>query len=1299
MTPFSPATQLAQRPIPGICEVQPLISSLTDIKHAPGQRFPLGNRLPRPVSLPASVMTGLTIVRRCNSVTDWLESKMETDSPEPDHCPVQSPADLLPDGSRSNIILTPPSAFADSSLQGQQGTPEQQIHRTPAILQNCGGTYSIPGRLPLPSVSEDCGRSEDRRRSEDRGRFSRALSPVLETIHSDSDNSCAVTTESSCYSRGVRAETAVETTMMNMTSLLQRGTPSIMATSSMMNSLFGLPSPSSAPNSTRKTPVIMATDSVMGNSTFAIRSPCSVQQPNATQRTPCLLVTDSVMGNSTFGLQGLSSAVQSRPTSAQRTPTIFVTNSVMGNSTMMTPVTPLRPCTAERETDNLGTQADNLLNEKSEPHAKPSILSPESSVDVQSSMFPEANILSPTDSESYEQTMDTTPSPDSMTLDELAECWAHLQTLHLFYGQAFCGPALRRNRDDHQIIVLQEDTAGKNKWPLLIRLVRGASIPVEAQRLWTFVSETSDDVYTLSLNKAAMKRNNEHDLREELLKIKGQFFHLLNTLGLSHDIYYNAVTPAQTPKSVQLESLHTSLLTAANNLTLRQYQGSGKNVTASIRGKCERMSTPQSTPRRRNQSRQHGVDRSSKYADLVIEQLLAKARTDSSSSKSNSPPDPQSGTDHDAAPVPRLPDNHHHHHQHGHRLCDINVNNVNVNRGSGHIDTKNSAKCKVIPDFSGFGINDDGDPFLGRGLAGPSVSPDALLSNSSGATSSTGSSSNTSVPDLGKELVSRMQYYSDFTIDRQKKIDEAMVNLEMVSETSDEASPSDPPAIECSSDKISPRCVEGSESVDHFKAPLPVSRPPSDLTVKAVKSKNSRNKNVHSSDMNESDTSSGTGSLPRSKHSSRPSSQSSSKHSSRDRRTTRSSSGDHRSSSRGSRCSTHPLASSTLITDPSNNTSPSAGSVYTWSLDNSSDENLHQSFLRSEERRHHRHSRIRRRSKSSHGGNSSRGVTRPETVIGADSPPQDKLPSAGDTLHLTGEFSVINPRPLRFGGSRFENSVQSLSTPQFSSLPRTSTRIGGIMVNREDGLNQKAASSPELTTPCSDVDYGRGRSQQRQSGDKPSLPFRDRPDLPGKSSSCDSATSYHSQCLTCNPRLLVSPENASVAATEDPCDDILTNSPNSYDGSGLQPPYNSYMSPAGSSNDYTTVSNSSAEQSILASAPRQPQAFAVKSASVFKVPFSPASRTIKRKAGAGGHSTHNVGVRAIGTPHFPTGLFRHKDPASKRKLFATGQSQLSGAYHAPRILDRKALVRKFKKFSSNFKKDKDGAQIHTLANL
>ncbi|XP_076446945.1 uncharacterized protein LOC143284168 [Babylonia areolata] len=1255
-----------------------------------------------PASSPSS--SSSSSISPSSTDSDWLEVKMETDdSPEPDHSPTQFSPELLPDGSRSSIILTPPSAFADSSLQSQQGTPQQQIRGTPIILKNCGGTFTIPGKLPL-SVLQDTEHSP--------------VSSASDTfsVVGGSDPTSGRTVASDCC-RVISTQCGADTnaSTMHVLSLPQRGTPSIMATSSMMNSMFVPRSPSSAPSSTRRTPVIMATDSVMGNMTLAARSPFSLQPPSAsiTRCTPSLLVTDSVMGNSTFGVQCLSSAVQSRSGTSE-TPCILASNSVVGNSTfgaqLQSNSVHLNSTPSERTPSIvpsnfvMGNPTFGIQTTSSTAHSKSIVSDTTSCIIATTSVMVNPSMKAPT----------SPPQPKLHT--------PQVAAVHLA-NENSAGTSVWDGSPDNQQESLCSVTPQTNTFFTPADSEREVDRSEQMMDVTPSLNSTVDDLAECWARMNSFKHH-EHELKEELQKIKGKFFDLLNTLGLSHDIYYNAVTPAETPDSRELDPqvIGRRILTAAGSLT--QCRGSSRNVSLAHSNipptKPARMSTPRSTPRRRNHGRHHGVDMSSKYADLVIEQLLAKAQTESSSSKSNSPTDLQAVAAQDASAVSGVPVQYHHHHQ------NDGQNNlspdVNVNRGLEDADTKDSAKTKVIPVFSETG--DDDTTLLEHSASAnrevhhviiePTVSPEVLSSSSGSApVSSNGSSTQSSVPDLSKELVSRMQYYSDFTIDRQKKIDQVVKTLGAVPEGSDEASPPSPPSKECSSESISLRCVEGSESVDRFKAPLPVSKP----LVPAVPARGGqfrviRRKGKHcpsSSDTNESDTSSGTGSMPRSQQSSRPSSHyssaHSSKHSSHDRQSARSSSGDHRSSSRGSRCSTHPLASSTFISDPSKSGSPGSGSVYTWSLDNSSDENLHQSFLRSEKRHHKRSRALQRRSKSSHsnGGVASHSVTRPATVIGADSPPHEKLSSVGKAPSFRHDISDIDSTPKRFGGSRFENSLNSSFFPRCSSLPRTSTRIGGLLLRGEGDRDFKTSSSPELTTPYSDLNYAVSRigPSNLPSTDRSSSPFKDRPDLPGKSSTSDSATSYHSQCITCNPGLVASPASTSIRLVngEDPCDDILTNSPNSCDSSGVQPPYNSYLSPADSSSEYTTVSNSSAEHSILASAPRQPRSFAVRSPGVFKVPFSPASRTVKRRGGAGGHSTHNVGVRAVGTPHLPVGLLKHKDAVSRRKLFAAGQGQVPSGYHAPKILDRKALVRKFKKFSNNFKKDKDSAKIHTLANL
>ena len=731
------------------------------------------------------------------------------------------------------------------------------------------------------------------------------------------------------------------------------------------------------------------------------------------------------------------------------------------------------------------------------------------------------------------------------------------------------------------------------------------------------------------------------------------------------------------------------------------------------------MSTPPnaSTPRRGALFRRHhrnnqdgGVARTM-YADLLIQQLLAQATTDSSpdSSKSSSPPEaPDSPAVTTAPPALSRRDSYDH------------SNSVNLNRGDADTPTKDSAKSKDIPTYNGN---------LGQNVHVQSAPADMDISGHSAARSTTSSSSSSapSVPDLDTELVSRMQYYSDFTIDRQRKIEQAAP----IPSASNSEENSPPTPSEASSEHLSQRCVEGSESPREFVAPT---LPPKISVARAISrdsSKDSRH-SLRSGDMCESDTSSGTGSMPRSRSSSQRSRQS------RQSRASTYSSG----SSRASRLSSHPLASSTFISDPSN-----SGSVYLWSLDNSSDENcenLQKSFLKSSEKRQHRKSRSSRNNSrnthkrpSSRSRKSSRPVSssRPVTLIGADSPPDHTNTDGGQlgsSLHLTHMMSVIQDpvnTPRRFGGSSFENGA--VVSPRSTSLPRTSTRIcltpGGTVSHKASSTPELSSSRyPDLNLCVTQIGPSNLSSDIQQRSSTPGsrvIITPGRPDLLGKSNSTsDDTYSFYSQCSECNPaKHFASPSSRQLAdfehfeETADLVDDILTNSPCSYSSSGVCAPYNSYTSPAGSANEYTTISDSSPERNttILSSAPKRTHVVKSPGGGVFKVPCSPAVKTVKRKSGLS-NSTQSVGVRAVGgTPHLPLALVKNNQPASRKKLFSSssnsnsGQSVASpssGVYHAPKVLDKKGLARRIKKFTINFKRGNkeraaSSSTIQTLANL
>lgn len=260
----------------------------------------------------------------------------------------------------------------------------------------------------------------------------------------------------------------------------------------------------------------------------------------------------------------------------------------------------------------------------------------------------------------------------------------------------------------------------------------------------------------------------------------------------------------------------------------------------------------------------------------------------------------------------------------------------------------------------------------------------------------------------------------------------------------------------------------------------------------------------------------------------------------------------------------------------------------------------------------------------------------------------------------------------------------------------------------------------------------------------------DRPHIPGKSS-----TSGSSSCTAarCRPRVNHSPAKLSQATGEsipadsengegqshvnqDLLDSILTDSPKSVDSSGIFVPYNSYNSPVesvGTHNGYSSTVSSCVssdtnycpnQRGYVAPPPTPPHArlelsrhtpnnttsqtiTAVAQAASpvlepeFKRPFTPAPHVnlALRPSMHGLHTlrpaTRNQGVTTLAaqqTPEKPLSV--RSDPLAARSVFAVPPGVVTGP---PKIKDKKSLVRKLKKFSSNFYKKTE--KIQTLANL
>lgn len=277
--------------------------------------------------------------------SDWLEVKMETDeSPEPDRSSPESSPETSPPGTSSAIIFTPPSAFADLSCSR---TAAAQHHRNyPAfslgLPPDRGAGFALWGRRS-PSTLQ--GQDNPLTVLADAALLSTPAAPADDTLsHAVSPGSSGTLV---CPVRGDPLLDS-STAMVTVTTTLQRGSASVTASASVMDSTFAVRSPSftslqspSGSSPTQRTPATLATDSAMGRCSFAVQnSPGSLSLRPASNSdapgTPTIMVTDSVMGDSTFALRSPPSQAASDSTpisTATTTPSVVVaTDSQTGRS-------------------------------------------------------------------------------------------------------------------------------------------------------------------------------------------------------------------------------------------------------------------------------------------------------------------------------------------------------------------------------------------------------------------------------------------------------------------------------------------------------------------------------------------------------------------------------------------------------------------------------------------------------------------------------------------------------------------------------------------------------------------------------------------------------------------------------------------------------------------------------------------------------------------------------------------------------------------------------------------------------
>ena len=668
--------------------------------------------------------------------------------------------------------------------------------------------------------------------------------------------------------------------------------------------------------------------------------------------------------------------------------------------------------------------------------------------------------------------------------------------------------------------------------------------------------------------------------------------------------------------------------------------------------------------------------------------------------------------------------------------------------------------------------------------------------SSDGYPKSDDSSDNQIVPecyDLDKEFMSRLQYYSDFTLDRQKKINTMVSHLGHVNK--DDITSAD-------TEELFTRHVEGAES--------PVS--PVKMTIKAAvssgsssdykstpthqrprrershrHSRNSRKSNSNpiasSTRIEDSYSSSSSGRRSHASSSLVPRASStmiddtisiSSGSSGRRNRTGGSnpracstmlnesflssgSSNSHGSSRQ--RSSSIPMANSTMISDinavvPSI-IEPSASmvghdnkesvcqsdddleSIYTWSIhdeDGGSDSNmnLEQSYMRNITNSNKKGvsnkpplppcKRVRSGSVSSRDSDKSNKVCQDQNL--------HKLLGETCSKNILETISAIEPNATCRDEALLVESMyddDEYALPRANTLPRSSTKMnlkeksGGSSSSTKvkdkssgsSSMEARRASLPDLYSVSVEVDDFHSvpeslESDSDEDNDISVLP--ERMQCPGKSSSSGEKDSSVSVSQLDSS---VTPLSAGQEVVKDSLiDSILTDSPNSVSSGGINAPHNSPGTNCSSSSKVscsTTSDAKSSDSNVNSRAPavtllprnivespklqnvNLPQATG---GEVFKVPKQ--TQPLRKLFRFRRNKCKTPDLKISVPRQAPTSV--HSDPQSKRELFPNGASNIS---HEPKLVDKKAVIKKFKRFSDNFhKRDRSGkVKIQTLANL
>ncbi|XP_060064367.1 uncharacterized protein LOC132544734 [Ylistrum balloti] len=547
----------------------------------------------------------------------------------------------------------------------------------------------------------------------------------------------------------------------------------------------------------------------------------------------------------------------------------------------------------------------------------------------------------------------------------------------------------------------------------------------------------------------------------------------------------------------------------------------------------------------------------------------------------------------------------------------------------------------------------------------------------------TSSDDNQCVPeclDLEQERMSRIQYYGDFTIDRQRRIDNMTTSLS--------TGPVQTDLTSAATEELFTREVEGCE--DNSSVPAVRVGPVIGACLPT---------STYSTT-----TSGSASSTPSSGHRRR-------RHSTRKDRTTSSkgSSGKYTSapcasstmiedlspssSSSGSskhRSSSIPRASSTMIEDPDTpcSSEDDLQSIYTWSIhDNDCDEDLalEESYFKNLNQHNKMSSKpplppkrvLSSRSSSSSSRSSSRRSGKRDNL--------KAIPSDSCTLPIEA-LSVIDPSATYRDAYLGAESMYDDDDIPFksNSLPRTSTRIQ-LLPNKSSGSSMEArcSSMPDIVSvdPANNDDFHSVPTSPEHSADNTS-PLSERLELPGKSSSSSASPASDNQCSATHPN------------TDALVDSILTDSPTSVCSSGIFVPCNTPDVTDHSKTSRSTTSDKS-DSRVQPVAPPSSVASVASNAqtdgALFKVPkFNQPLKKLFR------FKRSKAQRMLTSTPSHVCPSSVQSDPLSKRKLFTVDTTSSPDV----QIVNKKAVIKKFKRFSASFRKDRQGlTRIQTLANL